>query len=660
VDNAATVARRTGRVVLPKLRRPQNAAKASQAEAAESTNRERQWEWCAARHIAGILRDRFSSAYRLAVQDSHARQYDGGIRRFVEFAGDVPLDEVEGRFDKFRVWIKARGESPYTAEKHLRTLNAVHQHWRPKPIEPRKLAKRPPSCECRIGEATEGSVAYFYRETFAPCELSQCSPRTRHNFASAVAKFAEFSGGHTPMADLTPDRIEAFYDYARKSSSSRFTAKRYAQQLRRLLATYRPDPYSQRLRDYYRDVFRPELAKEAEATTYTHYNGYLADFLRFAGQGVLIADVTEELLAEFRAWCSRLLLLSIPSIDHRWWFIRRIIVHWRPKPTSAHATRPARNAKCNAPEGSLLWLLEARYLPERNIGPRTEEMYRWSLRTIGRFLGRVPMLADLNKQAVNDYLVWSEKQPIKTLTVKGRWSVLRVLWRYAWDNELIADLPRGIRKLRIPPAIPTAWTPAELTRLLVATQSTVFDCWTGREDRLIHVGRFLNALVRLSYDAGLRRSDLLSVTWDQLQSEGRLVTVIQKTQQPHVSLLRPATMLSLAAVRVASDNRLLPWPWRVSHLYPFFRRLLAVTGLPGGPRNGLQKLRRTSATWLEAASPGSASWHLGHSTPTLARQHYLDPRYAAPSHLPPAIPEPPKLLEGPTPGEREERREDVA
>jgi site-specific recombinase XerD len=412
------------------------------------------------------------------------------------------------------------------------------------------------------------------------------------------------------------------------------------------------------IRDYYDNVFRPELEKAAAFTVHGRYDSYLADFLRFAGQDVAITAVNEDLLSEFRQWCSRVRALSITSIDHRWRFIRRIVAHWRPKPPSANGVvRPARNTKSDAPEGTLLWLLETHYLPERGIAARTEGSYRDALSSFRRFLEREPAITDLTKATVNDYLEWLERRGLSMRTVKDQWNVLRLLWRYAWDNELVADLPRGIRKLRLAPVVPTSWTPEEMTRLLSATQATMLNCWTGPQGSRVHVGRFLYAVVWLAHDTGWRKSDLFAVTWDQLHLEpdgraGRIVLITQKTRQPHVSRVRQETIEALAAVRRDGDSRLLPWPRRVDRFYPFYRQLLFAAGLPVGKRNGLQKLRRTSASWLESTQPGMASWHLGHLTPGLARKHYLDPAVCTPAYLPPAIPEPPKLLEGP--GERED------
>ena len=66
-------------------------------------------------------------------------------------------------------------------------------------------------------------------------------------------------------------------------------------------------------------------------------------------------------------------------------------------------------------------------------------------------------------------------------------------------------------------------------------------------------------------------------------------------------------------------------------------KLLRYAGFPTRG-NGLQKLRRTSATHLEAVAPGSATTHLGHATPAMARAHYLDMRIITPlCPLPPEI-----------------------
>ncbi|RIK73639.1 MAG: hypothetical protein DCC68_24510, partial [Planctomycetota bacterium] len=171
-----------------------------------------------------------------------------------------------------------------------------------------------------------------------------------------------------------------------------------------------------------------------------------------------------------------------------------------------------------------------------------------------------------------------------------------------------------------------------------ATQSPRLDVWTGMPGRQCHVGRILEAIIRVEQDTAMRRGDLLTVTWGEVYEGGVIQWTCQKTDEPIVKRLRPETLAACDRVRVAHDDRLIPWSRRIDRLYPWWKLLLSIAGLPADYRNGLQKLRRTSATALERVSPGSAAWHLGHKTPGMAAAHYLDPAQCSTPMLPPAIP----------------------
>jgi integrase len=153
--------------------------------------------------------------------------------------------------------------------------------------------------------------------------------------------------------------------------------------------------------------------------------------------------------------------------------------------------------------------------------------------------------------------------------------------------------------------------------------------------------------VLLNYDSGLRAGDLFTVKRANLRTGGRLLLICEKTQQPNICQLRPATVEALEAVAIRSDERLIPWPIRKHGFYEWWRLLLIEAGLPPGRRNGLQRVRRTAATLLERAKPGSATAFLGHRTGDLARKHYLDPLLSAEVAMPPELPEPPRRIEGP-------------
>jgi hypothetical protein len=60
-------------------------------------------------------------------------------------------------------------------------------------------------------------------------------------------------------------------------------------------------------------------------------------------------------------------------------------------------------------------------------------------------------------------------------------------------------------------------------------------------------------------------------------------------------------------------------------LYTGYRRLLKLAGLPVEPRAAFHKMRRSVASHLQA-NGHSACDVLGHSTPQVTRDSYLDPR----------------------------------
>lgn len=84
-----------------------------------------------------------------------------------------------------------------------------------------------------------------------------------------------------------------------------------------------------------------------------------------------------------------------------------------------------------------------------------------------------------------------------------------------------------------------------------------------------------------------------------------------------------------------------------------FRKAVAFVPTPFGYRHlcvswpevtrtdrnhGLQRLRRTAATYAELACPGAASRLLGHRDPRMAARHYVDPRIAGQrNYLPPRL-----------------------
>lgn len=395
---------------------------------------------------------------------------------------------------------------------------------------------------------------------------------------------------------------------------------------------------------YWRATFWPTLENAMAPVTRHTYGRFVRKFADFAGDDILLENVTEERIEAFGRWLEQR-GSGVYDVANNTRLIRRIVAHSMP-PAAVNDPLLAAG-QSNAPEGSLLHLLETKYIVENPLRPRTLLMYRDALRAYRRYLEREPMIDDLTRTDVNDYLLASERSGLSSRAIKGRWNILRLLWRYAWNEGLVADLPRGIRKIRLKALIPDAWTPSEMATLIGATYAERFDRDIGLPPKCGHLGNLLRAVILLAYDSGLRASDLRTVTRANLRTGGRLLLICEKTQHPKLCQLRSETIAALEEVAVGHDERLFPWPIRRMTFYHWWKVLLIEAGFPQSPRNGIQKIRRTAATLLERQRPGSATAFLGHRTGDLARKHYLDPLLSAEVAMPPDLPEPPKRIGGP-------------
>ena len=71
---------------------------------------------------------------------------------------------------------------------------------------------------------------------------------------------------------------------------------------------------------------------------------------------------------------------------------------------------------------------------------------------------------------------------------------------------------------------------------------------------------------------------------------------------------------------LSPDGRIIGWVCQRRQAMRLMREHLDRCGLDGTSK----WLRRSGATHIEMAEPGKATMHLGHRTPTLAAQSYID------------------------------------
>lgn len=273
------------------------------------------------------------------------------------------------------------------------------------------------------------------------------------------------------------------------------------------------------------------------------------------------------------------------------------------------------------------------YALEKEISRGHAQQVEISLAALNRWAGKELRLRDLSDSLMNRWLRdQCEAGRHAPKTIKHRRGDVLAVWRYAARKGICPE-PKHIRTVSVPVRIPQAWTIEQLHALLGAAGQLTGYYTTGIPRAL-----FWEGFLRVTYDTGLRKSDVLSLPVDIVRS-GDVRIIQQKTGVEIVRRLNPRTIEVCRKIVWPERELLFPWALCREQFWVHWRRLvLGPSGLPRGRMEGPQKLRRTSATHLEAALPGSASRHLGHATPGLAAKHYIDPTIAyGQSPLPPEL-----------------------
>lgn len=255
----------------------------------------------------------------------------------------------------------------------------------------------------------------------------------------------------------------------------------------------------------------------------------------------------------------------------------------------------------------------------RRVSPAAAVLYWRTLTMFGEYLNRPPELHDLNDETVSRWIAHLEAS-LSQWTIAGHRTRILALWRFAARRDPEMPLPREVRRAPPPEPMPEAWTTDEVQRLLVA-------CKKVSEGKA-----YFRALILCGYESGLRRGDLVRLERSQISQDGTIARRMRKTSQPHYVRVQAST-----AALVLSLPGLCPLaiPWGSKKYTRLWQELRKLAGVSEG---GLQKLRRTGATYV-ARDYGidAARDFLGHRTPSMVA-HYVDRRIASPQ-----IKQPPRL-----------------
>lgn len=224
-------------------------------------------------------------------------------------------------------------------------------------------------------------------------------------------------------------------------------------------------------------------------------------------------------------------------------------------------------------------------------------------------------VANICADDVNAYLKLRTDE-VASITVRAERTILLSLWRWAYEQRVVDEFPRGVMRVKARKPPTRAWTIAQVRQLLEkAGEYRPHFLKSGA-----NIGDFLTAWILLGYESGSRHGDIWRFTADNLDADVLRWTQ-SKTGDPLHKVLTPACVAACVRMLEQSpDGRIIGWACRPRQAQRWWRTLCDACGLPGTSK----WLRRSGATHIELRSPGKASLHLGHRTATLAAQAYID------------------------------------
>lgn len=281
---------------------------------------------------------------------------------------------------------------------------------------------------------------------------------------------------------------------------------------------------------------------------------------------------------------------------------------------------------------TLTTLLNDLYAPLRSLSDRTIRVYGFTIDAFEDFLGHEPTAADLDELVVARFLAHRVRTRAAATAAKDR-AQLRALWEFAARRKLSDTWPL-IPIVRVPERVPEAWLTDEFKRLLdsAALERTNYDG--------IPAADFWRALLLVCYDTGERVTSVMSTRWRNVQNRA-IIFSAENRKGKRRDILREIseeTQDSLDRIRCsrASNDLVWPWPRSATYLWTRLEIILKRAGLPHERKDKFHKIRKTTASYYQAAG-GDAQHLLDHASQLTTRK-YLDPRIvkgvAAPDVLP--------------------------
>lgn len=141
-----------------------------------------------------------------------------------------------------------------------------------------------------------------------------------------------------------------------------------------------------------------------------------------------------------------------------------------------------------------------------------------------------------------------------------------------------------------------------------------------------------HALHAVLWDTGERITAVFRLEWSTVDLDSGHVRCPAENRKggraDRVYRLHPDTVTALQAIYRERNTRVFPWPYTSTYLWRKYGNLLERAGLPSDRAHKFHCVRKSVASYFEAAG-GNATELLGHSSRRVTRR-YLDPRVVSP------------------------------
>lgn len=264
-----------------------------------------------------------------------------------------------------------------------------------------------------------------------------------------------------------------------------------------------------------------------------------------------------------------------------------------------------------------------------NLKPSSVEQLRYSIGALERCFGGPVDIALCTEvrlaQWVRDRLL-----QVSAATAKRNLSGVLLLLRFAAKKLGKNITVPEVEAVNVPRQIPTAWTVAQIGRILAVAERL-----PGTMRRLpVSRASWWTALILFLYDSGARIQAALAVEPHDLDLETRTCVLrgeCAKTGTEQIVDLGADTCDALRTLLEEQDGALLPlqvfpFPWASRKLWLEFHAILEAAGVPAGRYVGFHRLRKTHATQqVIAVGWEQARVALGHTSEGMTRR-YVDLR----------------------------------